>query len=199
MAPFNITSINSINISRILAQITFYFVSYFSLIRSGKFNPSSDLIRFAVPTGNFGDILAGFFAKRMGLPISQLIIATNENDILHRFWQTGIYDKLTTDSNTPAGTVKETMSPAMDILISSNFERLLWFLAYDVYSCNVEGFQNKWQVASLMVKEWQAAFLRAYHSQFASLADDIEATKTLNEQQDAALKDAITTFNASFA
>ena len=95
------------------------------------------------------------------LPISQLIIATNENDILHRFWQTGIYDKLlsseTKDSNTPAGTVKETMSPAMDILISSNFERLLWFLAYDVYSYSVEGFQNKWQVASLMVKEWQTA------------------------------------------
>ena len=123
MAPFNITSINSINVSRILAQITFYFASYFSLIRSGKFNPSTDLIRFAVPTGNFGDILAGFFAKRMGLPISQLIIGTNENDILHRFWQTGVYDKLpsseTSDPSIPAGTVKATLSPAMDINISS--------------------------------------------------------------------------------
>jgi threonine synthase len=161
MSPFNITSINSINISRILAQITFYFASYFSLIGSGKFNPSSDLIRFAVPTGNFGDILAGFFAKRMGLPISQLIIATNENDILHRFWQTGAYEKLpsseTTDSDTPSGAVKETMSPAMDIIISSNFERLLWFLAYDVYSGSVDGFQNKLQVACSMVKGWQEA------------------------------------------
>jgi threonine synthase len=157
MAPFNITSINSINISRILAQITFYFALYFSLIRSGKFKPSSDLIRFAVPTGNFRDILARFFAKRIGLPISQLIIAINENDILHRFWQTGTYEKFlsfeTMDFNAPAGTIKETMSPAMDILISSNFKRLLWFPAYDVYSCNVDGFQNKWRVASLMVKE----------------------------------------------
>lgn len=161
MAPFNVTSINSINVSRILGQITFYFASYFSLVRSGKFNPSSDQLKFSVPTGNFGDIMAGFFAKRMGLPISQLIIATNENDILHRFWQTGTYEKLlsskSTGSDTAAGAVKETMSPAMDILISSNFERLLWFLAYDVYSSGVDGVENKLQVACSMVQQWQAA------------------------------------------
>ncbi|OKL63448.1 Threonine synthase [Talaromyces atroroseus] len=158
MAPFNLTSINSINVSRILAQVTFYFASYFSLVRSGKFNPSSDQIKFSVPTGNFGDILAGFLAKRMGLPISQLIVATNENDILHRFWQTGTYEKLkSTGSNTHAGAVKETMSPAMDVLISSNFERLLWFLAYDVYGSEVDGEREKLQVASSMVRQWQAA------------------------------------------
>src|SRR6266536_2473788 len=94
-AAHKITSINSINVSRILAQITYYFASYFSLIRSGVFNPSTDEISFVVPTGNSGNVLAGFFAKRMGLPISKLVIATNENDILHRFLQTGSYEKPT--------------------------------------------------------------------------------------------------------
>jgi threonine synthase len=109
-----------------LAQITYYFASYFSLIRSGTFNPLTDHIRFVVPCGNFGDILAGFFAKRMGLPISKLIIATNENDILHRFWQTGAYEKQGVHSASAEGFnahskgVKETLSPAMDILISSS-------------------------------------------------------------------------------
>jgi threonine synthase len=154
-APFNITSINSINVSRILAQITYYFASYFALIRSDRFNPSSDLIKFAVPTGNFGDVLAGFFAKRMGLPISELIIATNENDILYRFWQTGAYEKFPdsgTKDHNAAAVVKETMSPAMDIIVSSNFERLLWFLAYDV-----EPSEDKRRVACQKVKEWQTA------------------------------------------
>jgi threonine synthase len=99
-----------------MAQITYYFVSYFSLIRSGTFNPLTDYIRFAVPCGNFGDILAGFFAKRIGLPISKFIIATNEDDILHRFWQTGAYEKQGVHSASAEGFnayskgVKETLS-----------------------------------------------------------------------------------------
>ncbi|OXV07664.1 hypothetical protein Egran_04571 [Elaphomyces granulatus] len=155
-----LTSVNSINVSRILAQIIYYFASYFSLIRSGTFNPLTDHIRFVVPSGNFGNILAGFFAKRMGLPISKLIIATNENDILHRFWQTGAYEKHGVQSASAEGFnvgVKETLSPAMDILISSNFERLLWFIAYDVYTSNVDGIQERRQIAALKVKEWQTS------------------------------------------
>ena len=99
----------------------------------------------------------------MDLPISKLVIATNENDILHRFWQTGAYEKpavLSADAkedNTHASGVKETLSPAMDILISSNFERLLWFIAYDVYGSSVDGIQNRRHIAGLKVKEWQAA------------------------------------------
>lgn len=99
-------------------------------------------IRFVVPTGNFGDILAGYFATRMGLPTDKLVIATNENDILHRFWKTGYYEKHAVHGREAEGGlvddgvkaheagVKETLAPAMDILVSSNFERLLWFLAY---------------------------------------------------------------------
>ena len=91
-----------------------------------------------VPTGNFGDVLAGYYAKKMGLPIEKLAVATNSNDILARFWKTGKYEKVdsTVGVNngkqaTDASGVKETLSPAMDILVSSNFERLLWYLAFE--------------------------------------------------------------------
>lgn len=114
---------------------------------------------------NPGDILAGYFAKRMGLPVEKLIIATNENDILHRFWQTGVYEKhpvygaaaeggLVEDgAKAHSEGVKETLSPAMDILISSNFERLLWFLTYSV--SNAQDVQERRKAAGIQVKEWQ--------------------------------------------
>ncbi|KAL2024071.1 hypothetical protein VTK56DRAFT_9851 [Thermocarpiscus australiensis] len=137
-------AVNSINWARILAQTVYYFYSYFSLARQ---QPESfklgDKVRFSVPSGNFGDILAGYFAHRMGLPVDKLVIATNENDILYRFWQTGRYEKKPAHGPAAEGGlavdgvrahedgVKETLSPAMDILVSSNFERLLWFLAYE--------------------------------------------------------------------
>ncbi|EGV63409.1 threonine synthase [Yamadazyma tenuis] len=112
---YHVGAVNSINWARILAQMTYYFYSYFQVSKQ------SDLpVRFVVPSGNFGDILAGYFAKEMGLPADKLIIATNNNDILDRFLKTGRYEK--------SGEVKATYSPAMDILISSNFERLLWYL-----------------------------------------------------------------------
>jgi len=120
----------------------YYFLAYFSLLRTTGYTP---LVQFVVPTGNFGDILAGYYAKRMGLPIQSLAVATNENDILARFWKTGRYEKVAggaagTGEAAPVngasdgkqgGGVKETLSPAMDILVSSNFERLLWYLAFE--------------------------------------------------------------------
>lgn len=114
----NVGAVNSINWARILAQITYYFYSYFQATggKPGK-------VKFVVPSGNFGDILAGYFAKKMGLPVEKLVIATNENDILDRFLKSGTYER--------SDQVAVTLSPAMDILISSNFERLLWYLAYD--------------------------------------------------------------------
>ncbi|RMD44961.1 hypothetical protein DV735_g162, partial [Chaetothyriales sp. CBS 134920] len=122
-------AVNSINWARILAQITYYFTSYFQLLRS---KPGLDKVKYVVPTGNFGDILAGYYAKQMGLPISRLVIATNENDILHRFWQTGTYSKQSNaEQKQDDGGVRETHSPAMDILVSSNFERLLWHLSFE--------------------------------------------------------------------
>ena len=112
----NVGAVNSINWARILAQITYYFYSFFQAT-----NGKQGKVKFVVPSGNFGDILAGYFAKKMGLPIEKLVIATNENDILDRFLKTGTYER--------SDTVAATLSPAMDILISSNFERLLWYLA----------------------------------------------------------------------
>ncbi|KAF4552418.1 Threonine synthase-like protein [Elsinoe fawcettii] len=142
-ATHRLAAVNSINWARILAQISYYFASYFALVRSLESTENdSTKIRFVVPTGNFGDILAGYFAKRMGLPVDKLVIATNENDILHRFWQSGHYEKKPVHGRAAEGGlpedgvrahedgVKETLSPAMDILVSSNFERLLWYLAY---------------------------------------------------------------------
>ncbi|CAG8551339.1 2152_t:CDS:2 [Diversispora eburnea] len=136
--PFNkknhLGAVNSINWARILAQTTYYFHSYFQLLSSLNISPTSTSssnihLRYAVPTGNFGDILAGYYAKRMGLPIEKLIAATNQNDILDRFFKTGRYEKISDKNNIHI--VHETLSPAMDIVVSSNFERLLWHLAYE--------------------------------------------------------------------
>ncbi|KAF2472063.1 threonine synthase-like protein [Lindgomyces ingoldianus] len=160
-----LAAVNSINWARILAQITYYFYAYFNLIRKPSFLPAST-IRFVVPTGNFGDILAGYFAKRMGLPAEKLVIATNENDILHRFWQTGKYEKKPVHGKEAEGGipqdgvkvhedgVKETLSPAMDILVSSNFERLLWFLAYEVYTTSSDAVAQRRSQAGEHVRLW---------------------------------------------
>jgi len=116
-ARYRLAAVNSINWARIMVQITYYFFAYFELKRAGK---STDNLVFVVPTGNFGDILAGFYAKRMGLPIERLIVATNENDILDRFFRTGTYSR--------AATVAATITPSMDIGVSSNFERFLYHM-----------------------------------------------------------------------
>ncbi len=113
----NMSGVNSINWARIVAQTVYYFYSYFQI---GKENLS-----YSVPTGNFGDVYAGYVAKQMGLPIDKLIVATNQNDILHRAISNGDYN---------SKKVEETISPSMDIQVASNFERLL----YDLYSKNSE-------------------------------------------------------------
>ena len=116
-SSINMSGVNSINWSRIVVQIVYYFFSYF------KIATKDEKINCSVPTGNFGDIYAGYIAKKMGLPINKLIVATNSNDILKRAVNTGIYKPLK---------VEHTISPSMDIQIASNFERLI----FDVCSCN---------------------------------------------------------------
>ena len=113
----NMSGVNSINWARIAAQIVYYFYAYF------KVTKNNEKINFSVPSGNFGDIYAGFVAKKMGLPINKLIIATNNNDILKRAIKTGIYKPLK---------VEQTISPSMDIQVASNFERLIFdIFGYD--------------------------------------------------------------------
>ncbi len=108
----NMSGVNSINWARIIAQAVYYFYTYFKL-------NSDKPISFSVPTGNFGDVFAGYLAKQMGLPIDKLIVATNENDILHRAISNGDY---------VSKKVKETLSPSMDIQLASNFERLIYYV-----------------------------------------------------------------------
>lgn len=161
---FSLGAVNSINWARILAQITYYYHSYFSMLKQLKKKPEDVKIRYSVPTGNFGDILAGYYASRMGLPIETLCVATNENDILDRFFNTGIYSKQPVSPAEASGGLKadgakahedgakETLSPAMDILISSNFERLLWYLALQNESKTHDPAE-----ASRILADWMSA------------------------------------------
>ncbi len=117
----NLCAINSINWARVLALITYYFYSWLRVTDNLPIDERpSQKLHYIVPTGNFGDILAGYYAQQMGLPIEKLIIAANENDVLHRFFRTGRYERH------PAVC---TIAPSMDISISSNFERYLYYLA----------------------------------------------------------------------
>jgi threonine synthase len=115
-----LSSANSINIGRLVPQIVYYFVSYMKLVEHGIIE-MGDKVNFAVPTGNFGNILAGYYAKILGLPVNKLICASNENNVLYDFIRTGVYDK--------NRDFHKTISPSMDILVSSNLERLLYYLS----------------------------------------------------------------------
>ena len=117
---YRLSSANSINFGRLLPQITYYFTAYAALRRAGRIAPG-EAVNFCVPTGNFGDILAGYYAKRMGLPVRRLICASNRNNVLADFFATGVYD-----DRRP---FYRSMSCSIDILISSNLERLLFELA----------------------------------------------------------------------
>ncbi|OAV95479.1 hypothetical protein PTTG_04621 [Puccinia triticina 1-1 BBBD Race 1] len=182
-STYRLGAINSINWARILAQIVYYFSSYYALRPSLKPNQA---LQFVVPTGNFGDILAGFYAHKLGLPMGissstpGLVIATNSNDILTRFWETGKYEKQAStddDESSPSdttvqtapvvgssdgkqasdpkhGLVKETLSPAMDILVSSNFERLLFYLAFDSLTESTDSEEERIKSSQAQVKEW---------------------------------------------
>nr|WP_263327747.1 threonine synthase [Neobacillus sp. Marseille-Q6967] len=112
---YHLRAINSINFVRILAQTVYYFYSYFQVTKE----KGTKKVNFSVPTGNFGDIFAGYLAKKMGLPVDKLIVATNENNILEGFIHDGVYKP---------GEFRSTYSPSMDIQVASNFERYLYYL-----------------------------------------------------------------------
>ena len=117
-----LSSANSINIGRLAPQIMYYFRAYRDLLDAGKIT-LGDEVNFSVPTGNFGDILAGYLAKQLGLPVGKLICASNANNVLTDFIRTGTYDRMRP--------LLKTTSPSMDILVSSNLERLLYLLSGD--------------------------------------------------------------------
>ncbi len=111
---YSLGSVNSVNWARVLAQIVYYFYAAFRVQET----TGAKQVQFSVPTGNFGDIMAGYMAAKMGLPVKKLILATNENNILSRFFNTGVYS---------IGAVVPTISPSMDIQVASNFERYLYY------------------------------------------------------------------------
>ena len=159
-----LSSANSINIGRLAPQVVYYFKAYAELLRAGRIQ-LGDRVDYVVPTGNFGDILAGYLAKRMGLPVGRLVCASNRNDVLTDFLRTGVYDR--------RRPFYKTLSPSMDILVSSNLERLLYFLC-----------ENEAEVAGYMadlkekgVYTVSPALLEKLHDQFGWGCCDDEGTK----------------------
>ncbi len=159
-AGFRFSSANSINIGRLVPQIVYYVYAYGRLLKSGRIQ-AGDSIHVVVPTGNFGNILAAFYAKNMGLPIGRLICASNENKVLFDFFQTGVYDRnrefiLTT-------------SPSMDILISSNLERLIYRMAGDDAAKNTELMNELAQTGRYTVTEEMRAKMQDFCGGYATL------------------------------
>lgn len=159
----SLVAVNSINWARIMAQIVYYFHAALSL--GGPHRP----ISFSVPTGNFGDIFAGYLAKKMGLPIAQLVVATNKNDILHRCISRNDYSK---------HTLEHTLSPSMDIMVSSNFERLL-FDMYDRDGAAVADLIERFASGSASLDDvaWQR--VREHFDSFT--VDDEQTCATIAE------------------
>lgn len=166
---YQFSSANSMNIGRLVPQVVYYFAAYGQLVKQDKIK-FGDAVNFTVPTGNFGDILAGWYAKKLGLPIKKLICASNENNVLTDFFTTGKYDRRRDFHLTSA--------PAMDILVSSNLERLL----FDVYDEDapavknlMEQLQNDgfYQVASSAKEKLDQAFAAGFATQ-AQVASEIK-------------------------
>ncbi|OQR86594.1 threonine synthase [Thraustotheca clavata] len=158
---YSLGAVNSINWARILAQIVYYFYAYF------RISDKSKKIAFSVPTGNFGDILAGFYAMKLGLPMEKLIVATNDNDILHRFFSTGAYHRTG---------VEHTISPSMDICVSSNFERYLFALCGD-NACTLKQWMDTFETTGKLTVEGPLlAKAKAEMVSFSVLQPDVLTT-----------------------
>ena len=163
-----LSSANSINIGRLLPQVVYYFYGYFQQVKMGEIR-IGDSINYVVPTGNYGNILAGYWAKKLGLPINKLICASNENKILTDFLNDGEYDI--------NREFKKTLSPSMDILVSSNLERLLYDLSdSSTVSKLIEELKDKgvYKINDEMKSKLKECFL-GYN------CDDEETLKTIND------------------
>jgi threonine synthase len=162
-----LVAVNSINWARIMAQIVYYF--YAALALGGPHRK----VAFSVPTGNFGDIYAGYLASKMGLPIDQLVVATNKNDILHRCISANDFSK---------HPLVHTLSPSMDIVISSNFERLL-FDCYDRDGAAIADLMNRFQREDVSITDAAFANVRELFDSYT--VDDEQTVKTIADVYDA--------------
>ena len=169
---YQFSSANSINIGRLVPQIVYYVYAYARLLADGEVK-AGEAINVVVPTGNFGNILAAFYAKNMGLPIHKLICASNENKVLYDFFTTGTYDRnrefvLTT-------------SPSMDILISSNLERLIYRIAGNSAEKNASLMQSLKETGKYEITDEMKAQLSDFYGNYATEAEDAAMIKKLYE------------------
>lgn len=172
-AGYQFSSANSINIGRLVPQIVYYVYAYSRLYKNGVIE-SGEPINVVVPTGNFGNILAAFYAKNMGLPIAKLICASNENKVLYDFFSTGVYDK--------NREFVLTSSPSMDILISSNLERLIYRIAgnnpaFNKHLMNKLKTDGRYEITPQMKEE-----LSGFYGGYASEEDTAETIRNLYEK-----------------
>ncbi|MCR5581512.1 MAG: threonine synthase [Pseudobutyrivibrio sp.] len=172
-AGFQFSSANSINIGRLVPQIAYYVYAYSRLLAEGKIQ-SGETINVVVPTGNFGNILAAYYAKHMGLPIEKLICASNENKVLYDFFTTGSYDRN-----------REfilTNSPSMDILISSNLERLIYHIAGNDPVKNSELMESLKTTGSYEITDDMKSALDTFYGNYASEEETGETIKDLYDK-----------------
>ncbi|MCI8859816.1 MAG: threonine synthase [Lachnospiraceae bacterium] len=172
-AGYQFSSANSINIGRLVPQIVYYVYAYAKMVKSGEIE-NGERINVVVPTGNFGNILAAFYAKNMGLPIGKLICASNENKVLYDFFTTGTYDKnrefiLTT-------------SPSMDILISSNLERLIYRIAGNSAEKNQQLMKSLQETGSYTITEDMRQQLETFYGNFASEAETAAVIQNIYQE-----------------
>ena len=172
---FFLSSANSINWGRVLPQIVYYISAYCDLLREGRIQ-KGERINVCVPTGNFGNILAAYYAREMGVPIGRLICASNSNNVLTDFLCTGVYDRNRTFYNT--------MSPSMDILISSNLERLIYRLTGENAEKCAELMQALSQGGEYTITDEMKAGLADFYGNYCSEAETKEAIHETFEKAD---------------
>lgn len=172
-AGFQFSSANSINIGRLVPQVVYYVYSYAMLLKNGEI-AEGEKINVVVPTGNFGNILAAFYAKNMGLPINKLICASNENKVLYDFFTTGTYDR--------NRDFVLTSSPSMDILISSNLERLIYKIAGESAVKNKELMDSLKAAGKYEITPEMKAELADFHGNYTSEEETARTIKNLYDK-----------------
>ena len=169
------SSANSMNIGRLVPQIVYYVYAYAQLVKTGQI-VAGDKINFTVPTGNFGNILAAYYAKKIGLPVGKLICASNENNVLTDFFKTHIYDK--------KRSFKVTSSPSMDILVSSNLERLIFHLLGNSAEKTADLMKSLNQHGQYELTDFDPAILELFAAEYATEAETAAEIKRVYEASD---------------
>ena len=169
------SSANSMNIGRLVPQIVYYVYAYAQLVKTGQIQ-AGEAVNFAVPTGNFGNILAAYYAKQIGLPVGKLICASNENNVLTDFFKTHVYDK--------KRSFKVTSSPSMDILVSSNLERLIFHLLGNSAEKTADLMKSLNQHGQYELTDFDPAILELFAAEYATEVETAAEIKRVYEASD---------------